>query len=128
MTKLLYNYTPMKVDPINRPMEEVRKLILARKPQVVILEPGDKTRYLLLLVPLTESVVGQHLHDFGIAPERAYEYLFVSRLNAKRSTGVWVPTNYPVRPDQIRCLVQNLWTEKLIAWWLTELFETGDET
>ena len=118
----------LKFQPVNHhDMVDVIAAIHAGMPQVVILEPGDATRYTLLLMPLQAmSSVTDHLGEFGIEPYRAHEYMYVARLDVENCPGTWVPfgENRLVERWNVEPLGnQNVWSERVIAWWLTELYK-----
>lgn len=116
----------MKVEPINATMKEVVESARCGEQQVVILEPGDATRYHLLLLPMLDTdLVSPHLQSFGIQPEDAHKYLFVSKLSGNECPGTWVPfgPGQKVGTHDVTELTTNEWSQVLLAWWLTNLNE-----
>ncbi len=122
-------YRPGKLmngTPINMAMSEVVGTLRLNEPVAVILEPGDATRYTLLLVPMRPGdSVSPHLGWYGIPEEEADNYLFVSNLSDSECPGTWVPfgPGRIVGTYDVTELSKNEWSQKLIAWWLTNLCE-----
>lgn len=126
MTDLEYRPgTLMEFDPINVTIREVMRTLRLERAQVVILEPGDATRYTLLLVPITGTGVSPHLDAFGIMPSEAHKYLFVSKLSGYECPGTWVPfgSGLTVGTHDVTELSTNGWSQELLAWWFTSLNE-----
>lgn len=122
MTDLTYNGKPMTFDPINMDVERMIQLLHQGTPQVVNLEPGDATRYDLLLLPLNLDV-GLYLGNHGIEPHTYGGYLFVSWLSDEVCPGTWVPFSVDMMVDvwDVAGLSNNGWSRQLLAWWLTSL-------
>lgn len=114
----------MTFAPINVPVADMLRLLHQGVPQVVILEPGDATRYTLLILPLDrgDNVV-THLQAIGIQEEDAERYLFVSKLSCNECPGTFVPfgPDVPVGTYDVLELTENEWSRRLLAWWLTTL-------
>ena len=116
----------MKVEPINATMKEVVESARCGEQQVVILEPGDGTRYHLLLLPMRGTdLVSPHLQSFGIQEEDAERYLFVSYLHGDDCPGTWVPfgPGRKIGTHDVVWLSDNDWSQRFLAWWLTNLCE-----
>ena len=130
MTDLEYRPgTMMQVEPINVSLSEVAGTLRLNEPVVVILEPGDATRYHLLLVPLRlGDFVSGHLGDFGIQASEADNYLFVSKLSGYECPGTWVPygPDRAVGTHDVTELANNEWSRVLLAWWLSNLCEVSE--
>jgi hypothetical protein len=126
MKTLDYNGRPMEFVPINVLPSRMLQLLHQGTPQVVILEPGDATRYTLLLLPLDlGDNVSAHLDSVGIPPNSCDEYLFVSALSDQLSRGEWLPFG-PGRTVGTYDLVNistNEWSREFLAWWFTELYK-----
>ena len=124
MTDLEYRGKKMEFVPVNVLPSDMIRLIHQGVPQVVILEPGDATRYTLLLIPLDrgDNVVG-HLDSIGIQGEDAERYLFVSKLSPDACPGTFVPfgPDATVGTYDVLDLTSNEWSRELLAWWLTSL-------
>ena len=116
----------MNSTPINMAISEVVGNLRLNEPVVVILEPGDATRYTLLLVPMRQGdSVSPHLGSMGIPEEVADTYLFVSNLSDSECPGTWVPYGLGIQVGtyDVTELSRNEWSQRLIAWWLTNLCE-----
>ena len=109
--------------PINVSVTDMIRLLRQGVPQVVILEPGDATRYTLLLLPLDHDNVGAYLDSVGIREEAAERYLFVAKLSYDECPGTWVPfgPGGHVGTYDVTELSDNGWSHELLAWWLTNL-------
>lgn len=124
-------YRPGKLmngTPINVAMSEVVGTLRLNEPILVSLEPGDATRYTLLLVPIRRGDhVSPHLGWIGIPEESADNYLFVSNLSADGCPGTWVPygPGINVGTYDVSDLSRNEWSQRLISWWLTNLCEVA---
>ncbi|KKN88166.1 hypothetical protein LCGC14_0252380 [marine sediment metagenome] len=119
-----YNGKPMRFEPINITTLDMLRLMRRGTPQVVLLEPGDATRYTLLAVPLGTDVAS-HLDDFGIPRREAHNYLFVSKLAAEECPGTWLPfgSDLTVGTYDVVPLTDNEWSRRFLAWWFTRLYE-----
>ncbi len=93
-------------------------------PQVVVLEPGDATRYILLMVPLGANIA-PYLDDYGIPSWEANSYLFVSKLSGEECLGTWIPfgPGRVVDTHNVEPLSSNEWSRQFLAWWFTSLYE-----
>ena len=122
----MLEYSPgkfMAFAPKNIVTTGMVELLQHNQPLVVILEPGDATRYTLLLVPAASSAVGRDLSDFGIVASQAHRYIFVSKLSSMECQGSWLPfgPGVVVEPHDIVYLSDNQWSQTFLAWWFTEL-------
>lgn len=124
MKTLEYHGRPMAFDPINTTIEKVVQLLFRGTPQVVALEPGDATRYTLLMVPLGNDVA-PFLDSVGIPPESGGNYLFVSALSDQLSRGEWLPfgAGLTVGTYDLANISENPWSQEFLAWWFTTLYE-----
>ncbi len=117
----------MAFEPINMAISEVVGTLRLNEPVVVILEPGDATRYTLLLVPMRRGdSVSPHLQGFGIQASEADRYLFVSKLSGDECPGTWVPFGplfSKVGVHDVTELTDNDWSQMFLSWWLTNLCE-----
>lgn len=115
MKQLSYNGTPMRWEPSNWPGNTLLNALDAECACSVVLEPGDATRYDLIIVPLG----GEHVHIAGCDSK----YLLVTRVGSKRdfTTALLSPWNLSI---VARELAQGWdWTEVLLTWWLDALRE-----
>ena len=119
-----YQGKPMTFDPINVSVLRVVQLLYQDTPQVVILEPGDATRYILLLVPLGTNIA-PYLSDYGIPSRESTQYLFVSKLTDEECLGTWIPFGQDrvVGTYNVVPLSNNEWSRQFLAWWFTSLYE-----
>jgi len=123
--ELLYHGRPMTFTPINVSLTHLIATLHQNVPQVVILEPGDATRYTLLLVPLNlGDDVSAHLDAVGIPSDAADGYLFVSKLDTHECPGTWIPfgSGLTVGTYDLPALTGNAWSCELLAWWFTHLY------
>lgn len=114
----------MTFAPVNVPVVDMIRLLHQGVAQVVILEPGDATRYTLLIFPLDRGDnVSAHLDAIGIRGEDAHRYLFVSKLSPDECPGTFVlfGADVPVGTYDVVELTENEWSRELLAWWLTTL-------
>lgn len=129
MKTLEYNGRPMRWDPINVSPERIQACLDVDEPVVVQLEPGDATRYTLMLVP---SPVMPWLRGFGIPETEADLWLLVVKLasDGRRDGWAWVPwrPGAEVGTHDVAELDQNEWSQELLSWWLTECRRRLDES
>ena len=114
----------MKFEPINVTISEVVSTLGFNQPIVVTLEPGDATRYVLLLVPIRDGdSVSHHLGFIGINSRD--DYLFVSYLSSRECPGTFVPfgPHGSVDTYNVDELTENEWSRIFLSWWLTNLKE-----
>ena len=88
------------------------------RPAVVILEPGDGTRYRLCVVPCWGPGIWNELGDVGIPGHVAQDYLLVTRFDA-HGGDVFFSTE---RVEYFDVEVQNEWSRRFLAWWLRRLW------
>lgn len=128
MTTLEYHGRAMSADPVNWSLVEIAELLRTGQPAVVILEPGDGTRYRLCIVPCWALGVGPYLDDVGIPAIKSNEYLLVSKFDGHRGEA-WFA--YDGIGDYDIESVENPWSRELLAWWLQQLWdeikERGEE-
>lgn len=115
-TELLYNDVPMSRYPSQiaslglRPsalhhLNEIKKAVMVdQHPVFVVLEPGDATRYDLLLARVPEK------------PLVAVAYF-------QQEKAVTFYSGRQVYPWDMVGLTSNEWSRRLLAWWLTLVFE-----
>ena len=126
MKTLEYHGRPMEFLPINVLPSHLIRLFHQGLPQTIILEPGDATRYTLLLLPLgLGDNVGAHLDAIGIPPSEADHYIFVSKLSCDECLGTWLPfgPGVEVGTYDVVELTTNEWSREFLAWWFTELYK-----
>ena len=121
---LTYHGRPMAFAPVNVPVLHLIQMLHVGSPQVVSLEPGDATRYTLLLLPLTLGEIGAHLDAIGIPTSEADRYLFVSKLSCDECPGTWIPygPDVTVSAHHVTELSTNEWSRELLSWWFTGLY------
>lgn len=124
LRRITYHGKDLHNEPENTSLEELRKVLYIRQPTMAVLEPGNATRYMILLVPC-DSITHPSLSSFGIPPHTRYTYCFVSLLTDYQCLGTWVPTDREVDVHDVEDLSNNPWTREIIAWWLNELFLNG---
>lgn len=114
-----HNGAEMKLAPVNLPYDDVISALRGNAPVVVILEPGDATRYTLLLQPVAMPFIGGYLGAFGIPAYDADRYLLVTRLGSQGMRTVWLPLHDgPIAEHHVAGLTANEWSRALYAWWL----------
>lgn len=105
---------PMNPQPINMSLKRAAALLALRSTVVVTLEPGDATRYDLVLTPL--PWVGNYSdEDQGAG-------LLVTRFRGGDAVAcgvVLLNREYHNNIPALAC--DNLWTEVLFYWWFTLL-------
>ena len=126
--KLVYppdtpNGREMKLEPVNRSLKECRDFIKMDEPQVVILEPGDGTRYTLLLTPVACEGIARHLGDFGIPYSARGKYYLLTKLSDRQSLSCWIRITQHIDVYDVEHITENRWTRIFIAWWLNEVFD-----
>lgn len=102
----------MVATPLETSLEEVAADLTAGRTVSVTLEPGDSTRYELLIVPLWEHTV----RLAGWSAEDEYNGLLVVRLigGEPRESGVVLLRDIPWTVSKF---CKNDWTVELLAWW-----------
>lgn len=117
--ELLYNdRAVMKLEPTNIGMDRLVLTLYEGNPAVVQLEPGDATRYCLLIVPAWSPEVKGSLDMFGIPSEHCSRYLLVTKMNGLKGTMGFVPLNDGVLVEHhFDEIVTNFWSMRLLAWW-----------
>lgn len=102
--ELKYHGTPMKVEPRNISMDSARATLRNFQPVYCVLEPGDGTRY---------EVVVMYMRGYG------YMFCRVDR-GEDKVRGVYLSDHY--HPDElIPAAGRNDWTLVLLDWWLRQL-------
>lgn len=128
---LEYHGRRLTWDPVNVDTEAILDSLDADEPCVIMLEPGDATRYVFMLVPLTGDGVRCELRWAGITPADADRYMLVVKLASQpRDQGwAWVPwePGVAVGVHDVSDIHQNDWSKEVIAWWLTELRRIVDD-
>lgn len=123
MEPLNYNGKTMDRAPINGSVYEFARLIEEGSTIVAELEPGDATYYSLLIVPCWSNYTAHFLGRWGVPATHSHEYLFVSRLSDPESMGCFIHNHHPVLEFDVEALSRNKWSQQLLAWWLTQLWE-----
>lgn len=97
---LLYHGKPMEPEPINLRLSEIYPRLATGQPIHAVLEPGDATRYELVIMWL--------LH---------YGY-FVARIERGDDTprGVYLAEHYDI--EELLPLGSNPWTIQVFDWWI----------
>lgn len=115
----------LKWEPSNVTERELLDFLAEAKPAVVVLEPGDMTRYMLLLTPVDRKGIRECLGSIGIPRDVAGRYLHVTKLASDpRGQGwAWVPwiDGVEIEVRDVAEIHANQWTQQVFAWWLTEL-------
>ena len=118
--ELTYMNRTMNPEPVNLPLSAVAMALTSGNPVVVILEPGDATRYRLCLVPCWAAGLQADLGDVGIPQQNAREYLLVTRFGARRGEGFFAWAD--VQAYDLES-VENEWSRELLSWWLRRLWK-----
>ncbi len=117
---LRYGGKRMMIEPINVPMHHVVDTLRGGGVIVVILEPGDGTRYRLLLTPCWASGVKGELEDVGILPGAAERYILVTKFDGHEGVAFF---SYPGAGTWDMTCVENDWSRELLTWWLNLLWK-----
>lgn len=118
--KLMHGSSEMQVEPINIPLTEVAQLLKEGDPVVVILEPGDATRYRLLIVPCWSCSVGGRLGDIGIPLGKETDYLMVTKFD-NYGGNMFFATEHVQHWDAEA--LENEWSRDLVTWWVRRLWK-----
>lgn len=114
---LFYNKRSMKTEPVGLlTMNAAATLLKANQPVMVCLEPGDMTRYDLLIVPC--GGVGMRSTAFGYSTLK--NGLFVHLVGEGSAV---IPDLSDVSEDDFVKLDNNEWTRTFMAWWFGFLHE-----
>lgn len=118
---------PMRAEPLNYTLAQVRAMLTEDKaPVLVRLEPGDATRYDLLLVPVNAYYVREHVRHLGLTAEHAPRWLWVIDTCAENRCAI-VPFDGLTTAAHLRGISGNAWTQRFVAWWLAVLFHARDD-
>lgn len=117
-TKLSYHGKELRLEPINATMGVIAAELLKGHPALAILEPGDATRYEVILVPCWSSNIRLGLASQGIRPTETDDYLLCAKLNG--NTGTFFATEH-VQEYDIET-IHNEWSCHFLAWWLRNLW------
>lgn len=113
----------LSLEPINISMDEVVKELQHGETVYVILEPGDATRYELLITPLW----GWQRRMVPLGEQKPWRWLLVTRMNQSENNhpsiriqrGFWIGELEPLTRN-------NIHTHAIFAWWLCKLWaQTG---
>ena len=85
------------------------------------LEPGDGTRYDVLLTPCWTDGVVTTLCGQGIRPDDAGKYIHAIWLGRTQGRGALVRVDQSVGEWDLETFDKNGWTRTFMAWWLTQL-------
>lgn len=118
MTPLTHMGVGMTPEPVNVHPEQIVDAIRDGDPVVVILEPGDATRYHLLIVPAWADKVRDQLGAYGIPVRVAEGTLIVTKLSQEGGNTFWAQTH--VNEYDLADAIQNEWSRILLSWWLRE--------
>ena len=110
---LQYHGRQMKPTPLNMELHEVRSILESGKSVRIRLEPGDGTRYDLLITPQSDPdlrFTGCNEHHFLVTKVTGGECIsaFVSRWSDVHQ---WIPFGN-----------RNLWTSEFLNWWWSVLW------
>lgn len=120
--RLEFNGKPMDYMPINIGFEQAAEVFtILGKPITVVLEPGDATRYELMLVPHGKwsKLTCWSPSDFVVTVVR-----YVSGEAVEADTFRWSTFGYH---DLTNLGRNNQWTRKFLAWWLESFREKGQQ-
>lgn len=115
---LLYHGKPMSKHPINVDISVVALELVRDHPSLAILEPGDGTRYELILVPCWSSNIRLGLASQGIRPTDAKDYILCVKINGIRDS--FFVTEHIQEYDVEG--ISNDWSCRFLAWWLRRLW------
>jgi hypothetical protein len=97
----------MRWEPVNYSEEKlVERLRDFRQPAHVRLEPGDGTRYDLVLIPELGGSNGLHTYRFIGGDPYSSEYVYP----------------YNIKKAMELLAGNNTWSIELLTWWMIELF------
>ncbi len=116
MTQLLHHGREMNRHPINMTFSRLVSLLRRGETCHVVIEPGDGTRYELLIVPQNNGLVKLD----GVS----FDSLFVVLIDPDMHTGKGTILTTPkaVGSKIARDLRPTIsWTATLLTWWLTDL-------
>lgn len=120
---LEYHGREMKVEPTNmRLADVVQRLDGDGLPVVVNLEPGDATRYVLLLTPCWSTWMQNELGCFGIPSDDSW--MLVTKVDQSGPmASVWIPLEGGELGlwNVEKLSNKNKWTATILRWWLEEL-------
>lgn len=116
-TTLLHGTTAMKVEPVNETLAYIAyQLLCLNKSVEIVLEPGDGTRYDLIMTPAKQ---------FPILHIGRYDYrhwYIVNRFTGGHHIGsALINSGYP-EGDIGEISNGNNWTGIFLSWWFKELF------
>lgn len=117
-SKLMYHGMEMRLEPINVPMYLIASELNKNNPSLALLEPGDGTRYEIILVPCWSSNIRLGLASNGIRPTDAKDYVLCVKINGIQTS--FFATEH-VQEYDIEG-VNNDWTCRFLAWWLRHLW------
>lgn len=116
---------PMIAEPVNVPLWKMARILVEGRPVVAILEPGDATRYTLLITPVWAGEVREHLGSLGILEDSAAEYLHISKLDDLGGNESWFAA--PRTGSWDLEYVRNEWSREFLSWWSRQLWEKIQE-
>lgn len=117
MTELLFQGNVMKSEPVNHELDFLAHNLRLSRTVIAQLEPGDGTRYELLITPL-ELFNDIFYFGEGIAEQA----LVVIRVEGGTPIGACV--YHPEYQEQLELICRNnAWTWRLMEWWLNLLIE-----
>ena len=106
----------LDLSPINRTPGALRSFLGVGTPVKVVLEPGDMTRYVLLITPLRDA-----FPEFGIPRDAIDEYLLVTYLSDRGGPSVWIRSQGPYGTHDTSGLSSNVHTQRILAEFLSRL-------
>ncbi len=119
----MYHNRAMNREPENVSFDYASATVAAGQPIVVVLEPGDATRYRLLIVPCWNAEVdgGGNLSDIGIPSKAAREFLMVTQFDDLGGMMFFASRNVG---EHDLGAIKNEWTRTLLTWWVNQLWES----
>ena len=116
--ELSYQGSMMSAKPLNVSLTELARRLHQGEPAVVILEPGDATRYRLLITSCWAQGIRNELADVGIPARATNEYLLVTKFDGHLGDAWFASATV----EDFDVPVSNKWSCALLAWWLRLLW------
>lgn len=109
----------MDPEPVNISLSETATALIAGETVLVVLEPGDATRYNLCVVPCWAQFVGvDALASCGISDPS--DYLLVTKFDSTEGNS-WFARHLSFEAD-VAPGIKNRWSRTLLAWWTRRLW------
>lgn len=119
MEQLNYMGQAMNPEPDNIRLSVIADALREGRSVVVVLEPGDATKYRLLLTPCWALGVCYELGDIGIPPQNSHDYLLVTKFDGHSGDAFFAYADV----QHFDISVSNEWSCELLAWWLRILWK-----